>query len=89
MEFRKEQLRKLRNVVEQNSAALIEAVYKDLRRPHATNMKLEVEAILKNIDYALAHLDEWAAQQKAINVIIYKQIIIYTYTIIKQNQQIK
>lgn len=64
LEFRKEQLRKLRNVVEQNSAALIEAVYKDLRRPHATNMKLEVEAILKNIDYALAHLDEWAAQQK-------------------------
>lgn len=66
-------------MVKQNSAALIDAVYKDLRRPQATTMKMEVEGILKNIDYTLAHLDEWAAQQKANLVLINEEIIILNH----------
>lgn len=58
---RKEHLKSLRRLITENTDALCDAVYKDLRRlPTATNM-LEIGSAVQEIDYMLAHIDEWAA----------------------------
>ncbi|KAI1708402.1 aldehyde dehydrogenase family domain-containing protein [Ditylenchus destructor] len=60
LEFRKAQLRKLREVIEQHQDDIMEAVYKDLRRHKEVSRRIEVFSSFTEIDNVLAHLDEWA-----------------------------
>jgi aldehyde dehydrogenase (NAD+) len=60
LEFRKSQLKKLYEAVEKNKKQLAEAIYKDLRRPAEVNEQAEVVRCLKEIQYTLGHIDEWA-----------------------------
>lgn len=62
--FRRDALQKLRRAIDENRDALCDAVYKDLRRPQAVTMAIEVEGSIGSIDHCLAHLDQWAAIQK-------------------------
>jgi aldehyde dehydrogenase (NAD+) len=60
LDFRKTQLKKLYEAVEKNKKQLAEAIYKDLRRPAEVNEQAEVVRCLKEIQYTLGHIDEWA-----------------------------
>jgi aldehyde dehydrogenase (NAD+) len=55
---RKGKLKRMRDLVEQNTAAIQRALLDDLRKPAAESAG-EVSSVLADIDDALAHLDEW------------------------------
>uniref|UniRef100_A0A914HYT5 Aldehyde dehydrogenase n=1 Tax=Globodera rostochiensis TaxID=31243 RepID=A0A914HYT5_GLORO len=67
VEFRKEQLKKMREMIVQNKVKICEAIYKDLRRNTETNMKMEVDGALQTIDFCLSELDDWVKPQKLDN----------------------
>ncbi|KAF7633361.1 Aldehyde dehydrogenase [Meloidogyne graminicola] len=58
--FRKEQLQKLKSMIKENDERIVEAIYKDLRRPKDLNMQMEIGGSLATIDLCLENLDEWA-----------------------------
>ncbi|KAL7070920.1 hypothetical protein ACQ4LE_010140 [Meloidogyne hapla] len=64
LSFRKEQLQKLRVMIEKNGERIAEAVYKDLRRNKELNMQMEVGGSIAAVDYCLQNLDEWAKPEK-------------------------
>ncbi|CAK5039355.1 unnamed protein product [Meloidogyne enterolobii] len=63
--FRKEQLQKLRVMIENNVDRIVEAVYKDLRRNKELNKEMEVGGSKATIDLCLQNIDEWAKPHKA------------------------
>uniref|UniRef100_A0A183C954 Aldedh domain-containing protein n=1 Tax=Globodera pallida TaxID=36090 RepID=A0A183C954_GLOPA len=67
VEFRKEQLKKMREMIVQNKVKICEAIYKDLRRNTVTNMIMEVDGPLQAIDFCLSELDDWVKPQKLDN----------------------
>ncbi|RCN42446.1 aldehyde dehydrogenase family protein [Ancylostoma caninum] len=60
IEHRKEQLHILRRLITENSEALCEAVYNDLRRNPQTTHFLEIANAIVEIDYMLENVDEWS-----------------------------
>ncbi|KAL3115786.1 hypothetical protein niasHT_007791 [Heterodera trifolii] len=75
--FRKEQLKKMREMIVQNKDKICEAIYKDLRRNKETNMKMEVDGPLQAIDYCLSELDEWMKPQKLEDHQLGKPLVIF------------
>lgn len=63
IEFRKTQLRKLRQVIAQNEEALIEALYKDLHKHEFEAYSTEIGFVYKDLDKTIANLDRWARPQ--------------------------
>ncbi|EGT46996.1 CBN-ALH-4 protein [Caenorhabditis brenneri] len=59
VQFRKQQLLKLKKFIEENREALAEAVWKDLRRRHESTEILEIGMTIGEIDYFLKNIDEW------------------------------
>ncbi|ULT90252.1 hypothetical protein L3Y34_008540 [Caenorhabditis briggsae] len=59
VQFRKEQLLKLKKFIEENREALSEAVWKDLRRRHESTEILEIGMTIGEIDYFLKNIDDW------------------------------
>ena len=64
LNFRKEQLKKMRQMIDTNRDKIAQAIFQDLRRNPAVNMEMEVNGSLNTIDYCLAHMDEWAKPEK-------------------------
>jgi len=64
LEFRKEQLQKLKKMIGDNADALCQCIYKDLRRDPKVNMEFEVKGSITTIDFCLAHLTEWTTPNK-------------------------
>ncbi|KAH7696765.1 Protein ALH-4 a, partial [Aphelenchoides avenae] len=62
--WRKEQLKKLAASVDKHRNLLSEAIHKDLRRPAQVNEQIEVNRVLKEIEYTLAHIDDWAKPEE-------------------------
>lgn len=58
-EHRRELLERLRTATLKHADALAEALYSDMAKPPDVPLHREVDSVLKNIDNALAHLDEW------------------------------
>lgn len=65
VDFRKQQLRKLRDLITRNEDAILEALHKDLHKHEFEGYSTEVGFVLKDLDEALAHVDEWAKPQPA------------------------
>ncbi|KAI6190876.1 CBR-ALH-4 protein [Aphelenchoides bicaudatus] len=63
VEFRKQQLEKLKRLVVDNKDRYIEAIYKDLKRPKVFSGG-EIDHITTEIDYFLANLDEWVKPEQ-------------------------
>jgi aldehyde dehydrogenase (NAD+) len=57
LEHRKEQLKRLRQVILQNREELCHAVYLDLKRPAKINWTLELASVIVEIDYMLENLE--------------------------------
>ncbi|KAL7080678.1 hypothetical protein ACQ4LE_000669 [Meloidogyne hapla] len=68
LSFRKEQLQKLRGMIERNGGRITEAVYKDLDLNKELIMEMDVRGSLEIIDLCLENLENWAKPEKfAIN----------------------
>ncbi len=59
--FRKEQLKKLRQLIVDNDSLIVEALYKDLHKSEFESFGSEIGQVLKEIDHTLSHLNKWAA----------------------------
>ena len=64
VEFRREQLAKLRAAVASREAAILEALKQDLGRPAEEAYTSEVGIVLAEIDHAMKHLGAWARPRK-------------------------
>ena len=63
IEFRKHSLERLKQAVLNHKEALYVALDEDLGKPKADVDLAEIGAVLHEIDFALAHLDEWATPE--------------------------
>jgi len=63
LKFRKEQLQKLKNAVITNEAAITEALHRDLRKSEFESFGSETGQVIKEIDFTLKNLDQWARPQ--------------------------
>ena len=62
VDFRRQQLEKLKAAIKQNSPAILDALYADLHKPEFEGY-LEL-AVTQDIDYALKHLKSWVKPKK-------------------------
>lgn len=62
--FRKRQLRLLRDMLERNEAAILDALRQDLGRPQAEAYTSEIGLVLAEIDVALKRVDRWARPRR-------------------------
>jgi aldehyde dehydrogenase (NAD+) len=65
--FRREQLEKLKDMIESNSSRIQRAVHEDLRKPPFEMFASETAFLLAEIDFALRHLSCWTAPVKVPN----------------------
>ncbi|KAI6206245.1 Aldedh domain-containing protein [Aphelenchoides besseyi] len=63
-EWRRDQLKKLREVLLTNDQLIYDAIYRDLRRPADQTKYMEFDRIIMEIDYALEHLKEWMEPER-------------------------
>lgn len=61
VEFRKQQLRQLLKMYEENQEAFIDALKSDIRKPKMEAFLFEVHAAMSDITYILNRLDKWVA----------------------------
>lgn len=63
-EWRVATLRRLRSLVQQHEAALLEALAADFGKPRFEAWATEVGFVITDIDHTIAHLDRWMAPEK-------------------------
>lgn len=64
VEFRRAQLKKLRDALLLWEPALLEALHKDLNKPALEAYGAEIRPTRREIDFALKHLDRWVRPQR-------------------------
>ncbi|MEH2079639.1 MAG: aldehyde dehydrogenase [Nostoc sp.] len=62
--FRIEQLKHLKQAIIEHEQSIVEALQADLRKPEVETYLTEI-SVIKDIDYAIKHLQNWAKPQKA------------------------
>lgn len=62
--FRKNQLQKLKEVLQQNENLFIDALYKDFKKPAFETFATELFVLYQEIDHLLSNLSDWAKPQK-------------------------
>lgn len=78
--FRLEQLKKLKRAVEDREKQIMEALYKDLHKSEFESYLTEIGVVLSSISYFLKHLKKWAKVKKVkvpINQVGSKAYIYY------------
>jgi aldehyde dehydrogenase (NAD+) len=65
LSYRKEQLYKLHEFFEKEAEGIIDACYKDLRKPPAETHFAEISSVKAEIVSALLHIDEWSEPEIA------------------------
>lgn len=68
--FRKEQLKKLKTLLQKNEKALDDAIYKDFKKSPFDNYTNELSLLYHDIDEAIHHLDYWAKTKKVSTNIV-------------------
>lgn len=58
-QFRIEQLKKLRKLIKDNEAYILEALYKDLGKSNEESILTEVSVVLSDLDYTIKNLKRW------------------------------
>ena len=59
VDFRKEQLNRLKRVIQHHEAEIVQALYKDLRKSEFEAYATEVGFVLDSIGFMIKHIDEW------------------------------
>ena len=62
--FRIEQLKTLKQAIIEHEQSIVEALQADLRKPEVETYLTEI-SVIKDIDYAIKHLQNWTKPQKA------------------------
>ncbi|MEH2330326.1 aldehyde dehydrogenase [Nostoc sp.] len=62
--FRIEQLKNLKQAIIQDEQSIVEALQADLHKPEVETYLTEI-SVIKDIDYAIKHLQNWSKPQKA------------------------
>lgn len=70
LKYRKEQLKKLKSVIQQNESRIYEALYKDLRKSEIEAYSTELSFIYSEIDFFLKNLNQLAAPERVTTNII-------------------
>jgi len=63
LKFRIEMLKKLKSAIQHHEAAIEQALYNDLRKSSFEAFGTEVGIIIKEIDFTIKHLKDWASPQ--------------------------
>ena len=64
VDFRIQQLRKLRTAIEANEKAMYEAIDKDFKKSEFDTYTTEIAIVYQEIDAAIKHVKEWASIKK-------------------------
>jgi hypothetical protein len=84
VEFRREQLLKLKTLMEQYQPKFLEALHKDLRRSNEVTLGVEMRRIMTGLDHTIEHFAEWAknVDVSVICLCVFKCLILnFDYTI--------
>ncbi len=65
VEFRRQQLQKLRDLIENNEDAIAKALHQDLHKHEFEAYATEIGFVLKDLDKALSNLNKWTRPQPA------------------------
>ena len=65
LDFRIEQLKKLRDSFKKYEPEIVQALKDDLRKPEFEIYTTEFGFVLQEIDFAIRHLKKWARPEKA------------------------
>lgn len=79
IKFRKNQLRKLLSFLDENRAAIIEALYHDLRKPQHEAICYEIDVLANETRCALYNLDKWAKPTQPSKALINFLDGVYVY----------
>jgi aldehyde dehydrogenase (NAD+) len=71
LSFRKEQLKKLRALIVENDAAIVNALYKDLGKSEFEAFASELGQVLNEIDHTLANLKSWASPKRVATPLMF------------------
>ncbi len=69
--YRKKQLRKLRKAIRKNENAIMEALYKDLKKPNFESYASEIGILYTEIRHMLWHLRSWSRKQEVKTPVIH------------------
>ena len=61
VKFRKEQLRNLRDKIKTNEQPILDALYRDVRKPPFEAFMTEIGPVLEDLKDAIRHVEKWAA----------------------------
>lgn len=64
IQFRIEQIKLLKQAIQEQEEEIVKALYKDLKRPKVESLVAEISLCLKEIKYTLQHLKPWSKPQK-------------------------
>ncbi|MFV1884758.1 MAG: aldehyde dehydrogenase [Balneola sp.] len=70
LSFRKEQLKKLKTLLKENEAALMDAVHMDFKKSPFETFGTEIGLVIGEINYALKNLDDWVSPEKVPTTIV-------------------
>lgn len=68
--FRKEQLKKLKSLLQENEKSLDDAIYKDFKKSSFDNYTNELSLLYHDIDEAIHHLNYWVKTKKVSTNIV-------------------
>lgn len=74
VEFRREQLLKLKSLLEEYQPRLIESLYKDLRRSPEVTVGVEMRRIMNGLDHTIEHFADWAKNVEVSCIVSPKRI---------------
>jgi len=69
--FRKEQLKKLRQLIVQHDAEIVDALFKDLHKSEFESFGSEIGQVLKEIDHTISNLNKWAAPKSVATPLMF------------------
>ena len=76
--FRRQQLQKLRDLIENNEDAIAKALHQDLHKHEFESYATEIGFVLKDLDKALANLNKWSRPQPASTPLFHFKAESYT-----------
>ena len=68
--YRKEQLRKLKNVLQENETALYKAIYTDFKKSEFDTYSSELALVYHEIDTALKNISKWSRRKRVATNIV-------------------
>jgi len=64
LDYRVDQLKKLRQAILEQESSIVKALHQDLRKPELDSYITEVRVTIQEIDYALKHIKKWAKPRR-------------------------